>query len=118
LGWRTTAISKPVAIDELNRALRDGELMVPDSDTHAELRTFIREGDGKMHGSPHDDRVMSLAIATQMLKYVWLREYQPITTPPPGTFGYFERMMFGELDKQANARTERTPIGKHYVRSR
>jgi hypothetical protein len=36
--------------------------------TIAELRTFIREQNGKMHGSPHDDRVMSLAIANQMLE--------------------------------------------------
>ena len=59
-----------------------------------------------MHGSPHDDRVMALAIATQMLKYVWLREYQPITTPPPGTFGWFEKVMFG---KTGQARTSPRP---------
>jgi len=117
LGWRTTSITKPLAIDELNRALRDGELHVFDADTHTELRTFIREGDGKMHGSPFDDRVMSLAIAVQMLKYVWLREFQPVTTPPPGTWGWFERKMFGELEARTNAKTDRTPIGQHYVRS-
>ena len=118
LGWRTTSITKPLVIDELNRALRDGELTVFDAECHVELRTFVREGDGKMHGSPHDDRVMSLAIATQMLKYVWLREFQPITEPPPGTFGWFERMMFGKLEQQRNAKEERPPIGAHYVRSR
>lgn len=118
LGWRTTAITKPLAIDELNLALRDGQLHIFDAETHVELRTFVREGDGKMHGSPHDDRVMALAIATQMLKFVWLREYQPVTTPPPGTFGWFERMMFGELDKSQRRKGERTPIGKHFVRSK
>lgn len=116
LGWRTNSITKPIAIDELNRALRDGELYVHDADTHAELRTFVREGDGKMHGSPHDDRVMSLAIAVQMLKYVYLREYQPVREPPPGTFGWMERMMFGELDKKTRMRKERTPIGERSVR--
>ena len=116
LGWRTSSITKPVAIDELNRSLRDGELHIFDADTHTELRTYVREGDGKMHGSPFDDRVMALAIATQMLKYVWLREYQPYAEPPPGTFGYFERMMFGRLDRKMNARDEREPIGKNFVR--
>ena len=68
---------------------------------------------------PHDDRVMALAIAAQMLKYVWLREYQPVTEPPPGTFGWFEKMMFGELDKDARCKDRtRPPIGTHYVRSR
>ena len=116
LGWRTTSITKPVAIDDLNRAMRDGELHVFDRETHAELRTFVREGDGKMHGSPHDDRVMALAIATQMLKYVWLREYQPISEPPPGTFGWFEKMLFGKMAKLEPDR-ERPPIGTNYVRS-
>jgi hypothetical protein len=116
LGWRTTSITKPLAIDELNRALRDGELHIFDAETQAELRMFIREGDGKMHGSPHDDRVMSLAIAVQMLKYVWLREYAPVNEPPPGTFGWFEKMMFGRLDKLTKAKPEREPIGARYVR--
>jgi hypothetical protein len=115
LGWRTSTITKPVAIDELNRALRDGELHVHDAATHTELRTYVREGDGKMHGSPFDDRVMALAIANQMLKYVYLREYQPITTPPPGTFGWMERMMFGELARRERPK-ERVPIGTHNVR--
>jgi hypothetical protein len=42
-----------------------------------------------MHGSPHDDRVMSLAIANQMLKYVWLAEYRPKGDAPFGTLNYF-----------------------------
>jgi hypothetical protein len=76
LGWRTTAVSKPLAIDELNAAIRDESLSLYDGKTMAELRTFVREANGKMHGSPHDDRVMSLAITNQMLKYVWLPEYR------------------------------------------
>lgn len=118
LGWRTSSITKPVAIDDLNRVLRDSELSLFDADAHTELRTFVREGDGKMHGSPFDDRVMALAIAVQMLKYVWLREYQPVTEPPPGTFGWFERIMFGKLEKQRDAKDPRPPIGANYVRGR
>jgi Terminase large subunit, T4likevirus-type, N-terminal len=118
LGWRTNAVTKPFVIGELNGVLRDGELHCFDVDTHSELRTFVREGDGKMHGSPFDDRVMSLAIANQMLKHVWLREYQPVTDPPPGTFGFFEKMLFGELTKAQDRKKERVPIGSNYVRSR
>ena len=60
------------------------------SDTSiAELKTFVRDDNGSMHGSPHDDRVMSLAIANQMLKYVWLPEYRPKSDAPFGTLNYF-----------------------------
>lgn len=118
LGWRTTSITKPVAIDELNRELRDGGLAVYDQETITELRQFVREGDGKMHGSPFDDRVMALAVATQMLRYVWLREYQPLKEPPPGTFGWFEKMMFGEQDRLLAEKKQRPPIGANFVRSR
>ena len=31
----------------------------PTTETIAELRTFVREGNGRMHGSPFDDRTMS-----------------------------------------------------------
>lgn len=80
LGWRTQANTKPLMIDELARALRvardgDGaivepaELAVLDEATVGELRTYIRAADGKMHGSPFDDQVISLAIANQMRKH-------------------------------------------------
>jgi hypothetical protein len=116
LGWRTTTITKPLAIDELNKSLRDDELHLFDSECHTELRSYIREGDGKMHGSPHDDRVMALSIANQMLKYVWLREYQPVLEPPPGTWGWLEKQLFSRLDDHDKSK-ERTPIGSRYVRS-
>ena len=89
LGWRTTAASKPLAIDELAKALRDSDLLLSDERTIAELRTFVREENGKMHGSPHDDRVMALAIANQMLKHVWLPEYLPDLSPPMFSMDWF-----------------------------
>jgi len=118
LGWRTSVITKPLAIGELNGALRDNQLHLFDAETQIELRSYIREGDGKMHGSPFDDRVMSLAIANQMLKFVWLREFQPVREPPPGTFGWFERKLFGEHDRLlAKKNAQRQRIGTNYVRS-
>jgi hypothetical protein len=89
LGWRTTTLTKPLAIDELSANLRDGVLKVLCEFTVAELKTFVRDDNGSTHGSPHDDRVMSLAIANQMLKYVWLPEYRPKTDAPFGTINYF-----------------------------
>jgi len=89
LGWRTTTLSKPLAIDELNANIRDGVLDLRCELTIAELKTFVRDDNGSTHGSPHDDRVMSLAIANQMLKYCWLPEYSPKADKPWGTLDYF-----------------------------
>ena len=89
LGWRTTAASKPLAIDELAKALRDDDVVVECEFTIGELRTFVREDNGKMHGSPHDDRVMSLAIANQMLKHVWLPEYRVESIAPKYSLDWF-----------------------------
>jgi hypothetical protein len=111
LGWRTTSVSKPLAVDELNAGLRDSVLGVWCKSTIAELRTFVREENGKMHGSPHDDRVMSLAIANQMLKYVWLPEYRGTDTAKPNTLGWWEKHIIREK------KPERELIGSHNVRS-
>lgn len=93
LGWKTTTLSKPLAIDELNASIRDGVLIIPCDKTVAELKTYVRDDSGHMHGSPHDDRVMSLAIANQMLKYVWLPEYRPKTDAPWGTMNYWAKQV-------------------------
>ena len=89
LGWRTTTLTKPLGLDELNANLRDGVLDLRCEYTLAELKTFVRHDNGSTSGSPHDDRTMSLMIANQMLKYVWLSEYTPRTDAPFGTLNYF-----------------------------
>lgn len=69
LGWTTTRKSKPLMIEDLNSALREGTLQVPDAPTIAELLTYVRDDRGRMSGSPHDDRVIALAIAVQMVGF-------------------------------------------------
>jgi hypothetical protein len=96
LGWRTTFASKALAIDELGREIRDGGVELFDADTVAELRTFVREGNGRMHGSPFDDRTMALAIAVQMMQHAWLPEYRVDQEPGEGTMGYIEARMYGD----------------------
>lgn len=68
-GWFTNKITKAKMIIELGRALREDLIDIRDEHTLAELRTYVRDEKAQMHGSPHDDRVMSLAIAVQMLDY-------------------------------------------------
>ena len=74
IGWRTQSNTKPLMIDELAKAMRD-ELLVEDERTLGEMQTFVRDADGKMHGSPFDDMVISLAIANQMRKHSFQPEY-------------------------------------------
>jgi hypothetical protein len=62
-------------IDDLSMALRNSELVIKCQHTIAELRTFVRNERGSMSGSPHDDRVMALALANQMRKFAFVPEY-------------------------------------------
>ncbi|WP_395160871.1 terminase large subunit domain-containing protein [Ilumatobacter sp.] len=123
LGFRTTQVTKPLMIDELNEALR-GKMVLLDKETVAELRTFTRDDKGKMSGSPFDDRTISLAIANQMLKYVWLEQYDSSSKePPPGSFGAWEKQLYGESfnelisGNKRKSRPKREPIGASSVRN-
>jgi hypothetical protein len=73
-----------------------------------------------LKGSPFDDRVISLAIAGQMLKHVWLAEYDPKKEPGQGTMGFFERMLYGDdpLSKLTGSSNvhKREPFGSPWVR--
>lgn len=97
VGWRTTQPTKLLMVGQLAAGLRldedlnedgesvwsPGELIVLDSETIAELSQFVREPDGKtMHGSPRDDRVISLAIANQMRGFAFSTEWQNESTDP------------------------------------
>jgi len=113
IGFHTTVTTKPLAIDELARDIRTDVMHLHCEETAAEMRTFVREGNGKMHGSPHDDRVMSLAIANQMVKYAFYPEFQVERKPGPGTMGFLvERLL------QQPGKTVRQPIGSYAVRAR
>jgi hypothetical protein len=111
MGWRTTVTSKPLAIDELVAALRDEGVVLYCDRTIAELRTFVRKSNGKMGGSPHDDRTISLAIATQMLKYVWLPEYRGDVSVPKNSLLWWEKHLYDNIGEN------KTPIGAHNIRN-
>ena len=126
LGYRTDQVSKPLMIGELNETLRpEGKLTLWCSETLAELRTYVRNDKGKMLGSPFDDRVISLAIAVQMLKYVWFTEFQAKAEPPPNSLQWWEKRTYGQsfddliTDRRAPKITnDRKPIGSFAVRPR
>lgn len=112
LGWMTTGANKGYLISDLVAILREGQLDMPCPKTISELRSFVRDPDGKMHGSPHDDRVMSLAIAVQMIEMASSPEQQPPTGPPIGSFDWHARRLI------ESSKPEPWVIGRSNTRQR
>ena len=75
LGWRTTTITKPLAIDELNKALRDGEL-APVRQRHAHRTAWLhprrRRQDARLparrpgHGPGHRRPTVEIRVAARV----------------------------------------------------
>ena len=107
-GWTTTRTTKPLLIDDLGMALRAGEMRVHDRYTLAELRTYVRSERGSMGGSPHDDRVMALALANEMRQYAFMPEFAPVVDDY-WTVDWFARMVKSDDDPDLR-------IGQHTVR--
>lgn len=107
VGWLTTHTSKPLLIDELAAWLRDVE-NVPHAKTIHELRTFTRNVNGRMSGSPHDDCVMALAIAVQGLKYARTehKHGEGDASRVKGSFAWYEKI----LDKKKKPVGALTPV--------
>lgn len=110
LGWSTNLATKPMLIDDLVAALRDGVIDLRCVETIAELRTFTRDEKGRMSGSPFDDRVISLGLAVQGLKYVFAPEYR-VEVDDYGTAAWWLRQATGV---KKDARQPR--IGAHSIR--
>jgi len=64
-----------------------------------------------MAGSPHDDRVISLAIANQMLKFVWLPEYDAGAPVPTNSLVWWEQFLLREESPA------KTPLGAYNTRN-
>ena len=107
-GWKTTRTTKPLLIDDLGMALRSEELTIHDRYTLAELRTYVRTSRGSMSGSPHDDRVMALALANEMRQYAFMPEYST-KKDDYWTVDWFARLVKPE-------ETADMHIGKHSMR--
>lgn len=112
LGWWTSEASKPKMMDELAAALRADDLVVPDDATVVELRGYIRNEKGRLEGSPHDDRVISLAIANQMRQYATDPEF----TPQDHHREFTIQWALDALERQEAAERTRRVIGAHNVR--
>lgn len=130
VGWRTQSNTKPYVIDQLASSIRGhrdlieqedgstamgwgGGLMIHDAPTIGELKLFVREADGKtMHGSPFDDRVISLAITVEMCKFVHLPQFAASSQSSWGTLDWWDN----EIDQHLQD-SNPMPIGAGSTRS-
>lgn len=77
IGFLTNVKTKPLVIDRLRAALRDGEIVINDQTTLREMLTYVVTESGAMEAEEgcHDDCILSLAIAN----HLHLRRAVPIT---------------------------------------
>lgn len=67
LGWQTNTHSKARLVTGLMEGLRDGSLQPTHEGTLSELIAYRQKVNGGWEGDPHDDEVMALGIAWQVL---------------------------------------------------
>jgi hypothetical protein len=67
-GWSTNVRTKPLMVDGLYEATRDGAIHIQCKETIAEMRTFIEEnGTYNAEAGCHDERVDTAGMASQMM---------------------------------------------------
>ena len=73
MGWRTTKLTRPLLIDDLGQALRDGDLTLHSKELLDELTTFVYDKNNDMGAQDgfHDDLVMATGIAYQGFKVLY-----------------------------------------------
>lgn len=69
IGWVTDGTTRMPLLDNLAALIREGTIDIRSADTIRECFSFVRGDDGRPEAQEgtHDDRVISLAIAAQML---------------------------------------------------
>lgn len=67
-GWRTDKKTKPIMISEMQRAIRESDIIDLDIVFIRECMSYVKKDDGSMAAQEgqHDDTVMAKAIALQM----------------------------------------------------
>ena len=86
IGWLTTEKSKLKIIDQLAAELRDGSHGLVCEESVNEMQSYIIDERGRYTAAPgcHDDRVMSRAIAGEMLRHLPVASgYYPSTPWQP-----------------------------------
>lgn len=75
MGWRTTGVTKPRLVNDLEEATREEYIKINSVECLKEMRTFVRSEEPGTHGfgaegNNHDDRVIALGLAYQGIKFM------------------------------------------------
>lgn len=83
VGWLTTSKSKPYIIDQLSAELRDGTHGLACKETVQEMQSFVVSDNGSYNAQTgcYDDRVMSRAIAGELLRMSPSYRKNTVSTP-------------------------------------
>ena len=103
-GWQTNKKTKPIMISELQRSIREGDIIDLDIVFIREAMSYIRKDNGAMEAQQgqHDDVVMSTAIALQMA------DWSPYNTE------YVAKYIQKPVKRYRNATTRATKTGQKY----
>lgn len=73
MGWKTTTVTRPLLIDEFNKALRDGDLKPHSKELMDEMTVFVYDDNNRMTAQSgfHDDVIFSAGIGYQGYKVLW-----------------------------------------------
>lgn len=73
IGWRTTKVTRPLMIGELNQMMRDDIITIHTKDLLDEMTVFVYDDDNNMvtPSGFHDDCIFSAAIALQGFKVIY-----------------------------------------------
>jgi hypothetical protein len=105
IGWLTTHGNKTDLVNGLSAWIRTHN--IPHEHTIAEMKTFIRDQRGdrvRLHGSPHDDCVMALAITVEARQYAVKNKVGNVT---PKMVGGSIEWWAEKLDKGRRGRKRR-----------
>lgn len=92
LGWKTTKVTRPLLIDDLAEAMRNGDILLHSKETLDEMLVFIYDSNGNMvpQGGYHDDCIFSTGIAFQGFKVLYKEELVQLDYEKhmPSSFSY------------------------------
>jgi hypothetical protein len=105
MGWGTTSKTKPLMIDKLAEFVREKWLGIKSKELLMELLTYVIDDKGSTNAQEgcHDDRVMSLAIALQLVLEGRGENYTPeVPREVKKTNRYNDEPHYGYIDDEEN----------------